>query len=164
MVMTLEGPLADRSRWRATHCSIGRAMAVVGSRSAMQILREAYYGTTRFDDFADRVGITDAVAAGRLKSLVAEGILDKQPYQPPGQRTRYEYVLTPKGRDLLPAVLALWQWGDQYLQDDGGPLDVVDDAGAPVRVEVVGTEREQLQLEDLRVRANPARRPAGPSN
>jgi DNA-binding HxlR family transcriptional regulator len=164
MVMTLEGPLADRSRWRATHCSIGKAMAVVGSRSAMQILREAYYGTTRFHDFADRVGITDAVAAARLKSLVGEGILEKQPYQPPGQRTRFEYVLTAKGRDLLPAVLALQQWGDQYLQDDGGPIDVVDDAGTPVRVEVVGTERERLDLEDLRVRANPASRPAVPTD
>jgi DNA-binding HxlR family transcriptional regulator len=164
MVMTLEGPLADRSKWRATQCSIGKAMAVVGSRSAMQILREAFYGTTRFDDFADRVGITEAVAAGRLKSLVAEGILEKQPYREPGQRTRYEYVLTAKGRDLLPAVLALQQWGDQYLQDDDGPLDVVDSAGTPVRVEVVGTEREQLELEDLRVRANPARRQAGPTD
>ena len=61
----LDGFLADRDAWRPTQCSIGKAMDVVGTRSAMLILREAYYGTTRFDHFAERVGITEAVAAAR---------------------------------------------------------------------------------------------------
>src|SRR3954454_19933745 len=126
MAMTLEGLLADRSRWQADDCSIGKAMDVIGTRSAILLIREAYYGTTRFDDFVERVGITDAVAAARLKQLVGAGILDKQPYREPGKRTRYEYVLTPMGRDLLPAVLALMQWGDKSLQPNGGPLHVVE--------------------------------------
>src|ERR1700754_4571631 len=103
MVMYLDGPLADRSRWRTDSCSIGKAMEVIGNRSTMLLIREALYGTTRFDDFVQRVGITDAVAAARLKQLVAIGILDRRPYRDEGQRTRYEYVLTPMGRDLLPA-------------------------------------------------------------
>ena len=70
----LTGVLEDRDAWRATHCSIGRAMEVVGTRSAMLILREAYYGTTRFDDFASRVGITEAVASARLKELTEAGL------------------------------------------------------------------------------------------
>ncbi|ERN44115.1 HxlR family transcriptional regulator, partial [Prescottella equi NBRC 101255 = C 7] len=115
----LDGFLADRDAWRPTQCSIGKAMDVVGTRSAMLILREAYYGTTRFDHFAERVGITEAVAAARLRELTAEGLFERRPYKELGQRTRHEYVLTDKGRDLLPAVLALMQWGDRYLQGEG---------------------------------------------
>ncbi len=55
--MTLDGVLADRDRWRTTECSIDKSVRVIGSRSALLILREAFYGTTRFDDFAGRVGI-----------------------------------------------------------------------------------------------------------
>ncbi|MGV9870956.1 winged helix-turn-helix transcriptional regulator, partial [Rhodococcus koreensis] len=73
----LDGFLADRDTWRATHCSIGKAMDVIGTRSAVLILREAYYGTTRFDDFAKRVGITEAVAASRLRELTAEGLFER---------------------------------------------------------------------------------------
>ncbi|WP_072689723.1 winged helix-turn-helix transcriptional regulator [Rhodococcus marinonascens] len=151
----LKGILADRDAWRPTHCSIAKAMDVVGTRSAMLILREAYYGTTRFDDFARRVGITEAVAASRLRELTAEGLFVRQPYKEPGQRTRYEYVLTEKGRDLLPAVLALMQWGDKYQQGGrGGPIGMSDDtSGEPVRVEVRSPERE-VPLSDLRLTAN----------
>ncbi|MFC9553183.1 winged helix-turn-helix transcriptional regulator [Rhodococcus sp. NPDC056960] len=160
----LDGFLADRDTWRATHCSIAKAMDVVGTRSAVLILREAYYGTTRFDDFAQRVGITEAVAAARLRELTTEGLFERSPYKEPGQRTRYEYVLTEKGRDLLPAVLALMQWGDKYLQSEyGPPLGLSDDAtGDPVRVEVRSPDRE-VPLRDLRLTPNfteeEARRP-----
>lgn len=148
----LDGFLADRDTWRATHCSIGKAMDVIGTRSAVLILREAYYGTTRFDDFAKRVGITEAVAASRLRELTAKGLFERQPYKEPGQRTRYEYVLTEKGRDLLPAVLALMQWGDKYLQGEHGPpIGLRDDAtGEPVRVEVRSAGRE-VPLAELRL-------------
>ncbi|MFD4180543.1 winged helix-turn-helix transcriptional regulator [Rhodococcus sp. NPDC058514] len=152
----LEGVLADRGAWRATRCSIGKAMEVIGTRSAILIMREAYYGTTRFDDFAARVGITEAVAAARLRELAAAGLLERSPYREPGQRTRHEYLLTEMGRDLLPAVLALMQWGDKYLQGGrGGPLALVEDGtGDPVRVEVRSNAGRELELEDLRVRAS----------
>jgi len=152
----LDGFLADRTAWRATQCSIAKAMDVVGTRSAILILREAFYGTTRFDDFAERVGITEAVAAARLRELTAEGVFEKRPYKEPGQRTRFEYVLTDKGRDLLPAVLALMQWGDKYLQGErGGPLDLADDAtGEPVHVEVRNESGRAIALDELRVVAN----------
>ncbi|QCQ92446.1 winged helix-turn-helix transcriptional regulator [Rhodococcus sp. SGAir0479] len=152
----LDGFLADRTAWRATQCSIAKAMDVVGTRSAILILREAFYGTTRFDDFAERVGITEAVAAARLRELTAEGVFEKRPYKEPGQRTRFEYVLTDKGRDLLPAVLALMQWGDKYLQGErGGPLDLADDAtGEPVHVEVRNESGRVIALDELRVVAN----------
>ncbi|MET8162541.1 helix-turn-helix domain-containing protein [Sphaerisporangium sp. NPDC005289] len=150
MAMILEGPLADRASWRADRCSIGKAMDVIGTRSAILLLREAYYGTTRFDDFAERVGITDAVASARLKQLVELGVLDKRPYREPGKRTRYEYVLTAMGKDLFPAVLALMQWGDKYLQPDGGPVRVVErQTGAPVTIRPRDEAGRELGLDDL---------------
>lgn len=67
----------------------------------------AYYGTTRFDGFAARVGITDAAVSGQLRKLTEANLFTKQPCQEEGKRTRHEYILTRKGHDLLPAVLAL---------------------------------------------------------
>ena len=158
MVVRLAEVLVDRSRWRPTECSIARAMEVVGTRSAVLILREAYYGTTRFDDFADRVGITPAVASARLKELVANGLLEKVPYRDAGQRTRYEYRLTEAGEDLLPAVLALMQWADRHLQSDGGPLEVVDSrTGEAVRVALVGEAGELVAPSDLLIKPRRAR-------
>ncbi|WP_223838598.1 winged helix-turn-helix transcriptional regulator [Saccharopolyspora pogona] len=151
--MKLDGPLADRDAWRATRCSVDLALTVVGTRSAMLLLREAFYGTTRFHDFTSRIGITDANAADRLKDLVDIGVFEKRPYREEGQRTRYEYLLTDMGRALLPAVLALMQWGDTYLQGDGGPLRVVEDStGAPVHVHVCTTDGSKVSLDELRVR------------
>jgi DNA-binding HxlR family transcriptional regulator len=158
--VALEGPLSDRSTWSAHgRCSIGRAMEVVGTRSAMLIMREAFYGTRRFDDFAGRVGITEAVAAKRLRELVDAGLLERTPYQEPGQRTRHEYRLTEMGRDLAPAALALMQWGDRYLADDGAPLRLRHaDCGAAVEVQVRCTEGHEVPLDETCVEINRPRR------
>ncbi len=155
MAAVMEGPLADLSSWQAVDCSIAKAMELVGTRSAVLILREAYYGTRRFDGFASRVGITDAAAAAQLRKLTEAGLLAKEPYQEEGKRTRHEYVLTRMGRDLLPAVLALMQWGDAYLQPGPAPLLLVEEAtGAPVRVEVRSATGEEIELEELGIRVN----------
>lgn len=155
MAMTLEGGLANRSTWTADACSIGKAMEAIGSRTAMLLIREAFYGTTRFDDFAARAGVTDAVASAHLKRLVNLGVFSKHPYRDPGQRTRHQYLLTDMGRDLFPVVLALLQWGDRYLQQDGGPLKVVErDTGAPVRLEPHSETGSSLSVEDVAVIAN----------
>jgi DNA-binding HxlR family transcriptional regulator len=155
MPAVMEEPLTDLSKWRAEECSVAKAMDIVGTRSAILLLREAYYGTTRFDGFASRVGITEAVAAKQLKRLTEAGLLTKQPYREAGQRTRHEYVLTEMGRDLLPAVLALMQWGDKYLQEAGSPLLLVEDStNSPVRVEIRSEAGNEVELEQLRVRFN----------
>jgi DNA-binding HxlR family transcriptional regulator len=112
----LQGALADRDTWSAVgECAIEKTMAAVGTKSAMLIMREAYYGTTRFDDFAHRVGITKAAAAARLAELVELGLLTRRPYREPGQRTRDEYVLTEAGIDFMPVVWAMFEWGRHYL-------------------------------------------------
>ncbi|AHH22261.1 putative transcriptional regulator, HxlR family [Nocardia nova SH22a] len=155
MPVKLEGPLRDLNSWKPDGCSIVKALDVVGARSSLLILREAMYGTTRFDGFAARVGITDAAAAAALRKLTEAGLLRKQPYQEEGKRTRNEYVLTEMGRDLLPVVFALWQWGDKYLQDGTPPLERVEDTtGEPVRVELRSTGGDEVALEDIRIRVN----------
>ncbi|MFI9648368.1 winged helix-turn-helix transcriptional regulator [Streptomyces sp. NPDC052040] len=117
--------LTERDAWSMTNCTIARALEIVGTRTAMLIMREAFFGTRRFDDFARRVGIGEPAAAARLKELTAAGLLERVPYQEPGQRTRYAYQLTQKGRDFLPVLMALRQWGDTWASDEQGPPVVV---------------------------------------
>jgi DNA-binding HxlR family transcriptional regulator len=90
-------------------------MEVVGTRSAFLLLREAFYGTSRFDEFAARVGISQPSAAARLRELVAEGLLERRPYQELGQRTRMDYHLTQKGLEFFPVLAAMMEWGDKWV-------------------------------------------------
>jgi DNA-binding HxlR family transcriptional regulator len=120
--LQLTGLLSRRDSWSADACSIRRALEIAGTRSALIILREAFYGTTRFDDFAERAGVSEPVAAARLRELVDEGLLEREPYRQPGQRTRMAYRLTDKGADLFPVLVALMQWGDRWLAPDGPPV------------------------------------------
>jgi DNA-binding HxlR family transcriptional regulator len=145
---------ADRSDWNMDRCSMAKTLSVVGTRSALLIMREAFYGTRRFDDFARLVAVTEAVAAARLKELVDAGLLERTPYQEPGQRTRHEYVLTPRGRDLLPVVLAMVQFGDRHLAGDQGPPVTVEHTacGSPVAVEVRCAAGHTVGQDDLTVR------------
>jgi DNA-binding HxlR family transcriptional regulator len=154
-VATLDEPIADRSKWRTDRCSVARALDVVGTRSALLLMREAFYGTRRFDDFAERAQITEAVAAARLRELVAAGLLERVPYREPGQRTRHEYQLTEKGRDLYPALHALAQWGDKYLADASGPPLLWRHQGCdePVEVRAICAAGHDVPLSELVVRS-----------
>ncbi len=140
----MTGVLDPRGSWEARGCTIAQAMDVVGSRSAILLLREAFYGTTRFDDFAARVGISEAVAAARLRELVALGLLDKRPYQSAGQRTRMEYELTQKGADFFPILVSLMQWGDTWLVP--APVELVHrGCGAAVRAQLSCREGHHVE-------------------
>ena len=133
----LQGPLVDRDSWSAVgKCPIEKTMAVIGTKSAMLILREAYYGTTRFDDFARRVGITKAATSARLTELVDAGLLARRPYREPGQRVRDEYVLTEAGTDLMPVVWSMFEWGRRHLGDDTRLRLTHLDCGADATVEI----------------------------
>jgi DNA-binding HxlR family transcriptional regulator len=152
-VARLDGVLAQRDTWTAELCSIDRAMRAIGNRSTLLLLREAFYGARRFDEFARRVGITEAVAAARLRELVEIGVFERQPYREPGQRTRHEYVLTATGRDLLPVAMALMQWGDDHLAGLAGPpLRVTHHGcGARIHVEVRCDEGHEVPLAGLNI-------------
>jgi DNA-binding HxlR family transcriptional regulator len=137
MAPRLEGRLADPDRRSpGEHCPIDRALSVVGTRSALLLMREASYGTTRFDDLAARAGLSDAVAAARLRDLREAGLLERRPYREEGQRTRQEYVLTESGEDLLPVLLALAAWGRKHTDHAYSPRFTHAGCGAQVEPEV----------------------------
>jgi DNA-binding HxlR family transcriptional regulator len=137
----LQGTLADREKWSPIgHCAIEKTMSVVGTKSAMLIMREAYYGTTRFDDFARRVGITKAATSARL------------PYQEPGQRSREEYVLTEAGIDFMPVVWALFEWGRHHLPGRNRLRLTHLGCGAEASVEIRCTEGHLVPPDELGMR------------
>src|SRR5690242_13863308 len=96
-------------------CSIARALGVIGDRWTILILRDAFRGIRRFDDFRRDLEIARPVLADRLKKLVDAGVMVRRQYEerPP----RYEYRLTPMGIELSPALVALMRWGDRWLND-----------------------------------------------
>jgi DNA-binding HxlR family transcriptional regulator len=121
----MTGELEPRDSWTATRCSLAKTLDVVHTRSAMLVLREAFYGATRFDEFVERTGLSEPVSSTRLRELVDAGLLRREPYQEPGARTRQLYRLTEMGAEILPAITALMQWGDRWLQPDGrAPIEL----------------------------------------
>jgi len=102
-----------RRDYQDQNCSIARTLEVVGERWTLLIVRDAFRGLTRFDQFHENLGIARNVLTDRLNRLVEEGILERVRYSE--RPERYEYLLTDKGRELRVALAALRQWGDTYL-------------------------------------------------
>ncbi len=141
-------------------CSVAGALEIVGERWSLLVLRDAFLGVRRFDDFQRSLGVARNVLQSRLERLVEEGILERRLYQE--RPKRYEYRLTDKGRDLYPVLVALLQWGDRYLADAEGPSLILEhrDCGAGVGVQLVDADGHVLQsLRDVRRRPGPAARP-----
>lgn len=153
----------DRDAWDLEPDPVQRALDAVTPRSAGQVVREAFYGTRRFDDFARRTGLTPGPLSARLRELVADGVLERVEYHAPRARRRHEYRLTAKGRDLAPAIIALLRWADRWLPDPAGPtVDLVHvDCGAPVHVELRCADGHHVtRLRDVRAQPGPGARPA----
>ena len=104
-----------RNDYEGQDCSIARALEVVGERWTLLIIRDAFLGLHRFDQFQESLGIARNVLTDRLKRLVEAGILDRVRYSE--RPERYEYRLTTKGRDLAVTLAGLRQWGDKYLSE-----------------------------------------------
>lgn len=102
-------------------CSIARTLEVVGERWSLLIIRNALFaGSTRFGDFQESLGIAPNILKARLDGFVAAGVMERRPHgEQPGL---HEYVLTDKGRDLAPALVALTAWGDRWAAPDGPPI------------------------------------------
>jgi len=108
----------DTSEWP---CTIARSAAVLGDHWNLLIIREACLGTRRFDDFQQALGIGRNILTMRLNALVDDDVLRRVEYQQ--HPVRYEYRLTPKGRDAYPILAAMAAWGDRWLVgDEGTPL------------------------------------------
>jgi DNA-binding HxlR family transcriptional regulator len=104
-------------------CSVARALEAVGDRWTMLVIRDAFHGVRRFDDFQERLGVARNVLSDRLSRLVDEDILEKRLYQE--RPARYEYRLTQKGVDLFPVLVSLMKWGDRHAPEPGGPPMVI---------------------------------------
>jgi DNA-binding HxlR family transcriptional regulator len=143
---------AKRGRLANKECSMARAMAVVGDRWSILILREAYYGVKRFDEFEYYVGIAPNILSARLKKFVDAGMMKRVPLVE--HAARHEYVLTEKGRDFFPAYLALKRWGDDWLAERAGPQVVFRDRAAGRAIEYPELKNARggpLRLEDVEV-------------
>ena len=115
-----------RSDWTQDRCPIARSLEVLGDPWNVLILRQAFTGVRRFDQFRDSLGIADNVLSRRLAVLVEAGLLRRVPYAD-GQRSRSEYVLTDAGADTLPVITALAQWGERHRPhpDPGVRMEIV---------------------------------------
>lgn len=105
-----------RTSFAAMDCSIARTLEIVGEWWSMLIIREAFGGVRRFDDFQAGLGIARNILAARLQHLVDHGVMERRQYRenPP----RFEYRLTDKGRDFYPVLISMMRWGDRWA--DGG--------------------------------------------
>jgi DNA-binding HxlR family transcriptional regulator len=105
------------------NCSVARALEVLGDRWTLLVIRDAFLGVRRFDDFQRDLGVARNVLSDRLQRLVDEGLLERERYQE--RPERFEYRLSDKGIDLWPIIVTLMKWGDRYYAPPGGPPRVV---------------------------------------
>ena len=109
----------QRTSFETMNCSVAQCLEVIGEWWSMLIVRDAFLGVRRFDDFQSRLGISRNILTTRLTSLVEAGVLQKVPYQE--RPLRHEYRLTEQGHDLWPVLTAMREWGDRWAAPDGAP-------------------------------------------
>ena len=137
-------------------CPIARSMAMLGERWAILLMREAYYGSSRFDEFEKNLGIAPNILSARLKTMVEHGLLDKVPA--PGGGARHVYVLTEMGRDFFPVFVTLKDWADRWLADPKGPLTVLEDKREGKEIlagKLTRDDGSAITVDDLRVKPGP---------
>jgi DNA-binding HxlR family transcriptional regulator len=134
-----------------TQCPIARSLDHVGEWWSILILRDAFLGLRRFDDFQASLGIAPNMLSRRLAKLVSSGLLERRQYG--SHSRRFEYVLTQRGRDFRPVLLALLEWGNRHMAPEGKSVLLVDtltgQEAQPLLVDAVSG----LPLSDARFRA-----------
>jgi DNA-binding HxlR family transcriptional regulator len=150
-----------RSSFESMNCSLARTLELVGEWWTLLIIREAMWGTKRFDDFHGRLGIARNVLATRLARLEECGLLQRRPT---AENARiHDYLLTEKGWDLFTAIVALMQWGDRWLHaKQGPPIQFFDSVGGkPIQTLAVRDETgEVLRPMEIDIRPGPGARRA----
>jgi DNA-binding HxlR family transcriptional regulator len=139
-----------------TRCPIARSLERVGEWWSILILRDAFAGKSRFDDFQTSLGIAPNMLTRRLRSLVESGLLERRRYNE--KPARYEYVLTEKGRDFRPVLWSLIAWGNKHFAPEGESIVFVDaitgERADPVMID--GRSGRALKDPDFKVAPGPA--------
>ena len=140
----LREPLGELAK-----CGLPGALEVMGERWSFMILRAAFNGVKHFEDFLEELGIARNILSNRLAKMVEHGVLEREPC--PDDRRKVEYRLTEKGLDLLPAMLALRQWGFRYMGEAvENPVLVDKRDGQPIgSVVVLAHDGRALGYDDL---------------
>ncbi len=148
-----------KASFAGMQCSVAQALEVIGEWWTLLILRDAFLGVSRFDDFANRLGIARNVLTARLDTLVDHDVLTRVPYDE--ARGRYDYRLTDKGRALLPVITAIRQWGDDWILGEGNePVVVEHTTCGNVSRGILTCDQcgEELTTRTLRARPGPGMR------
>lgn len=161
----MTGDLEPRSDWGppGDGCPVARALDAVGTRSGFLIVREAFYGASRFEEFVARTDLSEPVVSSRLRELTRAGIVERFPYREPGQRTRQGYRLTEQGEDLLPTLVALMRWGSRWLFPEGARVELTHrGCGQPVHAALRCADGHDVAADalDLTVPGVPSREAA----
>jgi len=128
-------------------CPMALASEILGDKWTLLILREAFYGVQRYDDMRADLGAPRSMLTDRLSKLVRLGVMERRPYQEPGARTRYAYGLTESGRALALTLLAITQWGEEYVLKRPAPVEIIDrKTGKPLRVDIVDEKGKPADL------------------
>jgi len=144
-----------RTRFDEAPCPIARTADLIGDWWTPMVMREAFLGRRRFDEFQQALSVSRGVLAQRLARLVDEGLLEKRLYEerPP----RHEYVLTDKGRAFYPVLAAMWRWGSDWLWEEGSEpvIELYDKAsGRPLRPQLVDENTgDPIDVRKIRVAA-----------
>lgn len=133
--------IMQRTSFKNMECPAARSLECVGEWWSILILRDAFHGLSRFDEFQSSLGIAPNILTRRLKHLTQNGLLERRMYNPRPQR--YEYVLTDKGRDFFPVLVAMLDWGNKHLSPEGVSVQLADRCSGNL-VEPVLLDRHSL--------------------
>ena len=146
----------SRKNIETLNCSIADTLNLIGEWWTILILREAFFGSHRFDEFQQHLGIARNILTARLKKLCDSGILERVPVKEGAKR--HEYKLTTMGRDLHPILIALTQWGDRWLNEaDGAPVIFTErSSGEEIAdVSILSKDGRVLKARDLKLMPGP---------
>ncbi|MEO8530217.1 MAG: helix-turn-helix domain-containing protein [Deltaproteobacteria bacterium] len=137
------------------NCSLAKALDIMGDGWSMLVLRDLFIGARRFQDIVESTGVARNTLTERLNRLVENGLVDKS-----GSDHRPFYALSDKGYDLVPALIALMQWGDRWLVDGKPPMVIEDHKGREIPAITLTTAKgKAVDLRKLQVKAGPGAAP-----
>ena len=150
-----------RTSFSGMDCSIAHALDQVGEWWSLLIVRDAFFGFTRFEQFQTRLGIARNVLADRLDNLVTHGILERTEYQQRPQR--FDYRLSRKGQELFPVLMTLRQWGDRWATEGEPPITIEHRGCGHITDAILDCSHcgDEMGHRDVRIHGNYLGRPAG---